>query len=702
MALDGSKLISAILGDADYSQGQDLGYVTKEWTETLGSSSYDYGNASIAVATDGSIFIIDTTDDDAGQEKIFLKKYYDDGSIAWSQILGSYSNDVETSVSTASDGSVYVTGFKGGSQDNQSNTSEEKAYLNKYNSDGSIAWSQILGSYSNDVATSVSTAVDGSVYIAGFAGGKQDAQPIDGNYEAFLSKYNSDGSKAWTQLLGLFSDDDYTVSAASDGSVYIAGFTDSSQDEQSINSDYEAFLSKYNSDGSKAWTQLLGSTSEDYSHSISSAANGSVFITGFIGDDPEGDTQADGWVAFLSKYNSNGSKEWIQLLGSSNEDEAYSISAAVDGSVYIAGRIEYDSEDEIDDIQDDAFLSKYDIDGSKVWTQLLGPSSYEEDFSVASTSEGSVYIAGKSEGTSDDQWLGNEQAFLSKYTDNVYDTIPPTISVVINDGKDGFLNAVEASSVSIFGTTTGVEDGQIVSVTITSDGGGAPISATATVVSNSYSTSGLDLSSLGGCTINIAADVEDIAGNSATQALASSNKIFYPVKKSKKNATLGENENKLVLKGVKNINGTGGNIGDLIIGNKGKNVLKGLLGNDTLMGGLGNDKLQGGGGHDVLKGGSGKDVLKGGWGKDILNGGNGKDKLKGGSGADTFMASKGTDTIYGFSIQEGDLLSGFGDTSGLDISDSAKFCIVSGNGYTARLKGVDAVDLIAAMESVFV
>ena len=44
----------------------------------------------------------------------------------------------------------------------------------------------------------------------------------------------------------------------------------------------------------------------------------------------------------------------------------------------------------------------------------------------------------------------------------------------------------------------------------------------------------------------------------------------------------------------------------------------------------------------------------------------------------------------------------FGDASGLDIADSGKFCIVSGNGYKARLKGVDAVDLIAAMESIFV
>ena len=63
------------------------------------------------------------------------------------------------------------------------------------------------------------------------------------------------------------------------------------------------------------------------------------------------------------------------------------------------------------------------------------------------------------------------------------------------------------------------------------------LSPPVTVNSNNL-LSGLDLSSLGGGTINITANVEDIAINSATQALASSNKIFYPVKKSKKNVTL--------------------------------------------------------------------------------------------------------------------------------------------------------------------
>ena len=153
---------------------------------------------------------------------------------------------------------------------------------------------------------------------------------------------------------------------------------------------------------------------------------------------------------------------------------------------------------------------------------------------------------------------------------------------------------------------------------------------------------------------------------------------------SKKSKILSDGQFNLKLTGKKNIKGIGNNLDNQITGNKGKNLLKGLSGDD------------------ILIGGSGKDNLQGGAGDDIIDGGIGKDKLKGGPGADTYMASNGTDTIIGFNIEQGDLLSGFGDTSGLDISDSGKFCIVSGNGYKAKLKGIDAVDLIRAMESIFV
>jgi Ca2+-binding RTX toxin-like protein len=58
-----------------------------------------------------------------------------------------------------------------------------------------------------------------------------------------------------------------------------------------------------------------------------------------------------------------------------------------------------------------------------------------------------------------------------------------------------------------------------------------------------------------------------------------------------------------------NINGTGNNLANVIIGSIGNNVLRGGVGNDTLLGGKGNDMLYGETGVDRLTGGAGKDVF---------------------------------------------------------------------------------------------
>ena len=107
------------------------------------------------------------------------------------------------------------------------------------------------------------------------------------------------------------------------------------------------------------------------------------------------------------------------------------------------------------------------------------------------------------------------------------DSTAPTISVAINDGGDGRLNAAEDGSVSIAGTTSGVVDGQTVSINISSSAGGTPVNTTATVNTNSYSVTGLDLSSLADGP-SITADVSDLAGNSASQATESTSKDTTP------------------------------------------------------------------------------------------------------------------------------------------------------------------------------
>ena len=86
-----------------------------------------------------------------------------------------------------------------------------------------IEWKRLLGSPHGRALT---TGSDGSIYIAGSANGDLDGQTLNGDQDAFISKYNPDGTNEWTRLLGASaSDNGSTLTTGNDGSIYIAGGT---------------------------------------------------------------------------------------------------------------------------------------------------------------------------------------------------------------------------------------------------------------------------------------------------------------------------------------------------------------------------------------------------------------------------------------------------------------------------------------------
>ena len=181
--------------------------------------------------------------------------------------------------------------------------------------------------------------------------------------------------------------------------------------------------------------------------------------------------------------------------------------------------------------------------------------------------------------------------------------------------------------------------------------------------------------------VDAAGDVVEEAANAGTDRVESSLTYVLPA-----------NVENLTLTGAGNIDGTGSDAANVLIGNGASNRLTGLGGNDTLNGGGGGDTLDGGAGddayfvfsagntvveaanqgHDVvisqathtlsanvedltLDGranldGTGNDlanVITGNWGNNRLNGGGGDDVLTGSVGDDTLEGGPGADTLRG-------------------------------------------------------
>jgi trimeric autotransporter adhesin len=139
----------------------------------------------------------------------------------------------------------------------------------------------------------------------------------------------------------------------------------------------------------------------------------------------------------------------------------------------------------------------------------------------------------------------------------------------------------------------------------------------------------------------------------------------------------------LTLVGIGNINGTGNNLANAILGNAGNNVLDGGVGADTLTGGLGDDTYivdslsdvvieNGNGGNDTiiasvdhnlitanvenviligtgnvtLRGNEFANTLDGNAGNNIIDGGAGADIMRGAAGDDTYHVDNSADQVF--------------------------------------------------------
>jgi hypothetical protein len=294
-------------------------------------------------------------------------------------------------------------------------------------SKSNVTWTRLIGTESSEIAYGLSLGGDGSIYVAGVTTGNLDGQKNNGNSDIFLAKYNLDGSKGWTKLLGTSgSETAGALTTGLDGAIYICGSASgdlngqvSSVKTQFSTSSDEIVVAKYAPDGTLVWTRLLGTTSYDYAYALTTGLDGSIYVSGATSGNLENQTFAGSYDSFLTKFTPDGVKVWTQLLGTKAEDYGKSLAKGLDGSIYVGGFTNGNLDGQTNAGGYDCFITKYSSSGEKIWTRLQGASGFDDIGAITTDSDGFIYLSGSTTGNLDGQNnAGGYDCFITKYSSN--------------------------------------------------------------------------------------------------------------------------------------------------------------------------------------------------------------------------------------------------------------------------------------------
>mgnify|MGYP000664762751 CR=1 FL=1 len=95
-------------------------------------------------------------------------------------------------------------------------------------------------------------------------------------------------------------DEGYSVAVDASGAIYVTGRTDGALDGNTNAGGRDIFLTKWNADGTKAWTTQWGTVNGDVGSSVAVDASGAIYVTGYTYGALDGNTSAGNGDIFLS------------------------------------------------------------------------------------------------------------------------------------------------------------------------------------------------------------------------------------------------------------------------------------------------------------------------------------------------------------------------------------------------------------------
>jgi Ca2+-binding RTX toxin-like protein len=353
-----------------------------QWIRNFGSTGDDVANA-LTIGSDGLIYVGgETTGSFDGQSNEsnslgdidgFVTVFDDEGAKQWTKFVGTSGSDAVTGLEFGADNTLYIAGSTTGNLNNVSSTGTNfGAFITKAQiGNGTVTpiWTEILGNTVDTEGYAFSISADGSsLYLAGATNGALNGDGYNGNTDAFVTNYSSDGSPRWIRNINSHDGNQtsggqevaWTVATdKSDGSVYVGGYftgeflsgnLDNANNASITNSELsflpdgtgpyskDFFVIKYSSEGEVVWSKSLGDSGHETAYAMSVAMDGSLFVTGSTSENPSDPNTYSMTDVMLTKLSSTGSVLYEGSFGSANKvDVGRAMATGKFGEIYLGG-----------------------------------------------------------------------------------------------------------------------------------------------------------------------------------------------------------------------------------------------------------------------------------------------------------------------------------------------------------------------------
>ena len=379
---------------ATLAQDQPPGAVqvpSPEWSRQLGGEmTFNSSSMMMDINDQNELVVMGITLDPSGVQTPALVRYCLDGEgqLLASEHLGelSFYPDTLTEIVIDSAGNIYIAS----SVPRDPGMGGHSLIVLKLDSQGNELWLEQLHSKGNDNFRAMALDSQGNIYITGDTNGVL-GESNAGSYDAHLIKYDSAGNHVWTRQFGTEAFDQGCNLAIDDqDNIYVVGDTYGNM-AQPVVGETDTFLVKFDSQGQTLWTTQHSMGEKDMGTRLVLDPQGGIYVGGIL---DYGNHRA----VFISRLDEHGGHVWSHSVGD-DRTSVWLKKIEVDrqGGVYIFGNTRGDLGGS-NAGRDDMFLWKYDGDGQVLWTEMSGTHEHDFARDLLIDDQGDIYLAGSTRG----------------------------------------------------------------------------------------------------------------------------------------------------------------------------------------------------------------------------------------------------------------------------------------------------------------